>query len=91
MGFLHPYIDGATHPSVQQKPRPHVAPASVRNRLSASITVLSALPCRLSIVRDKRQGWHYACTTFQLHVPILARLVTVNAPPIAEFELIEDS
>ena len=41
-----------------------------------------ALPCRLSIVNDTRQGRHYDSTTLQLHIP--TRLMTVWGVPFRD-------
>jgi hypothetical protein len=49
-------------------------------RLSAFIILSSALPWRVSIVRDMRQGRHYDATTFQRHVP--TRLMTAWVVPL---------
>jgi hypothetical protein len=43
---------------------------SAANSASSNATLPSALPCRLSIVRDRRQGRHYGFTIFQLHEPL---------------------
>jgi hypothetical protein len=52
---------------------------SAANSASSNATLPSALPCRLSIVRDTRQGRHYGSTTFQLHLPM--RFMTARVVP----------
>jgi hypothetical protein len=43
---------------------------SAANSAWSNATLPSALPHRLSIVRDRRQGRNYGSTTFQLHGPM---------------------